>query len=82
MENKYGFDRFNEVVFAGGARAIGRVFWKAGDLAVIDGVVVNGAAKTIGLVSKTVRRVQSGYLYAYAFAMIVGLLVLLKYFVA
>jgi NADH-quinone oxidoreductase subunit L len=82
MENKYGFDRFNEVVFAGGARAIGRVLWKAGDLAVIDGVVVNGAAKTIGLVSKTVRRVQSGYLYAYAFAMIVGLLVLLKYFVA
>ena len=82
MENKYGFDLFNEVVFAGGARAIGRVLWKAGDLAVIDGVVVNGAAKTIGLVSKTVRRVQSGYLYAYAFAMIVGLLVLLKYFVA
>ena len=82
MENKYGFDRFNEVVFAGGARAIGSVLWKAGDLAVIDGVVVNGAAKTIGLVSKTVRRVQSGYLYAYAFAMIVGLLVLLKYFVA
>jgi len=82
MENKYGFDRFNEVVFAGGARAIGRVLWRAGDLAVIDGVVVNGAAKTIGLVSKTVRRVQSGYLYAYAFAMIVGLLVLLKYFVA
>jgi NADH-quinone oxidoreductase subunit L len=82
MENKYGFDRFNEVVFAGGARFIGRVLWKAGDQAVIDGAVVNGAAKTVGLVSKTVRHIQSGYLYVYAFAMIVGLLVLLKYFVA
>ena len=82
MENKYGFDRFNEVVFAGGARAIGRVLWKAGDQTVIDGAVVNGAAKKVGLISKTVRHVQSGYLYAYAFAMIVGLLVLLKYFVA
>lgn len=82
LENKYGFDRFNEVVFAGGARLIGRMLWKAGDQAVIDGAVVNGAAKTVGFISKVTRQLQTGHLYAYAFAMIVGLLVLLKYFVA
>ncbi|MBT3505760.1 MAG: NADH-quinone oxidoreductase subunit L [Piscirickettsiaceae bacterium] len=81
LENKYGFDRFNEVVFAGGSRLIGRVLWKVGDQTVIDGAMVNGAAKTVGFVSKKARLLQSGYLYVYAFAMIVGLLVLLKYFV-
>ena len=81
LENKYGFDRFNEVVFAGGSRLIGRVLWKVGDQTIIDGAMVNGAAKTVGFVSKKARLLQSGYLYVYAFAMIVGLLVLLKYFV-
>ena len=82
MENKYGFDRFNEIVFAGGARLIGRVLWKAGDEKVIDGAVVNGAAKTVGFVSKMARQLQSGYLYHYAFAMILGVWLLLTYFVA
>lgn len=81
LENKYGFDRFNEVVFAGGSRLIGRVLWKVGDQTIIDGAMVNGAGKTVGFVSKKARLLQSGYLYVYAFAMIVGLLVLLKYFV-
>ena len=81
LENKYGFDRFNEVVFAAGSRLIGRVLWKVGDQTIIDGAMVNGAAKTVGFVSKKARLLQSGYLYVYAFAMIVGLLVLLKYFV-
>ena len=82
MENKYGFDRFNEIVFAGGARLIGRVLWKVGDEKVIDGAVVNGAAKTVGFVSKMARQLQSGYLYHYAFAMILGVWLLLTYFVA
>jgi NADH-quinone oxidoreductase subunit L len=82
MENKYGFDRFNEIVFAGGARLIGRVLWKVGDETLIDGTVVNGAAKTVGFVSKMARQLQSGYLYHYAFAMILGVWLLLTYFVA
>jgi NADH-quinone oxidoreductase subunit L len=82
LENKYGFDRFNEVVFAGGSRLIGRVLWKVGDQRVIDGAVVNGTAKTVGFVSKKMRLVQSGYLYHYAFAMILGVWLLLTYFVA
>lgn len=82
MENKYGFDRFNEIVFAAGARLIGRVLWKVGDETLIDGTVVNGAAKTVGFVSKMARQLQSGYLYHYAFAMILGVWLLLTYFVA
>ena len=81
MDNKYGFDRFNEVIFSGGARAIGRVLWKVGDEAIIDGTVVNGAARTIGFASKMARQLQSGYLYHYAFAMILGVWLLLTFFV-
>ncbi len=82
LDNKYGFDRFNEIFFAGGSRLIGRVLWRAGDQSVIDGFVVNGAAKTVGVVSRLVRHMQSGYLYHYAFAMILGVWLLLTYFVA
>ena len=82
LENKYGFDSFNERFFAGGSRLIGNVLWKAGDQALIDGAVVNGAAKTVGMISRVVRHIQSGYLYHYAFAMILGVWVLLTYFVA
>ena len=81
MDNKYGFDRFNEVIFSGGARVIGRVLWKVGDEAIIDGTVVNGAARAVGFVSKVGRQLQSGYLYHYAFAMILGVWLLLTFFV-
>lgn len=81
LENKYGFDDFNQTVFAGGARRIGQLLWQLGDVKVIDGAVVNGSAKTVGAISALVRHVQSGYLYHYAFAMIVGLWLLLTYFV-
>ncbi|NQY26699.1 MAG: NADH-quinone oxidoreductase subunit L [Piscirickettsiaceae bacterium] len=81
LENKYGFDSFNQIVFAGGSRMIGQLLWKVGDQKIIDGAVVNGTAKTVGAISKLVRQMQSGYLYHYAFAMIVGLYVLLTYFV-
>ena len=82
LDNKYGFDRFNEIFFAGGSRLLGRVLWRAGDQSMIDGFVVNGAAKTVGVVSRLMRHMQSGYLYHYAFAMILGVWLLLTYFVA
>ena len=78
---KYYFDRFNEVVFAGGARAIGEFLWRLGDRILIDGLVVNGTAKLIGISAAVLRHLQTGYLYHYAFAMILGLLALLGYFV-
>jgi NADH-quinone oxidoreductase subunit L len=78
---KYGFDRFNDWFFAGGARGAGRALWQGGDVTLIDGLLVNGSAHAIGWWATVVRRVQSGYLYHYAFAMIIGLLVLLAVFV-
>ncbi|MDO7667178.1 MAG: NADH-quinone oxidoreductase subunit L, partial [Pseudomonadota bacterium] len=82
LDNKYGFDSFNQTVFAGGARSFGNLLWQVGDRLLIDGFIVNGAAKTVGFTSKVVRHVQSGYLYHYAFAMIIGLYLLLTFFVA
>ena len=78
---KYGADRFNDWFFAGGSRGIGRLFWKVGDMALIDGLLVNGSARAIGWWASVVRELQTGYLYHYAFAMIIGLLVLLGVFV-
>jgi len=77
LENKYYFDRFNDIFFAGGARGLGRGLWRGGDVAVIDGLMVNGSAKFIGWVASVVRYFQSGYIYHYAFAMIIGLFVLM-----
>ncbi|NQY51575.1 MAG: NADH-quinone oxidoreductase subunit L [Piscirickettsiaceae bacterium] len=81
LVNKYGFDNFNDKVLAGGSRLIARVFWKIGDLTLIDGVIVNGSAKIVGLAARMVRHIQTGYLYHYAFAMILGVWLLLTLFV-
>jgi len=81
LDRKYGFDDFNDRVFAGGGRATGRMLWQGGDVTMIDGVMVNGTARTVGFLSGIVRWVQSGFLYHYAFSMIVGLLFLLTAFV-
>jgi NADH-quinone oxidoreductase subunit L len=81
LEQKYGFDQFNEWFFAGGSRGIGSLLWKTGDVTMIDGVAVNGTAKSIGWAASVVRHLQTGYLYHYAFAMILGLAVLLGVFV-
>ncbi len=81
LVRKYGFDDFNDRVFAGGARGTGRALWRWGDVGLIDGLMVNGSAQLVGWFSGIVRQVQSGYLYHYAFAMIIGLLCLLGYFV-
>lgn len=81
LENKYYLDWINENILARGARALGTGLWKVGDQWLIDGVVVNGAWKVVAWVSGLARRVQSGYLYHYAFAMILGVFVLMTYFV-
>jgi len=77
LDNKYYFDRFNDWFFAGGARAVGRFASNVGDRTIIDGIMVNGSAKLVGFVSSVFRRIQSGYVYHYAFVMIVGVFGLL-----
>ena len=81
LDNKYYMDWFNENVLARGARALGTGLWKGGDQALIDGALVNGSWKVVGWVSGVVRRLQSGYLYHYALSMILGVFVLMTYFV-
>jgi NADH-quinone oxidoreductase subunit L len=77
LANKYYFDDFNEKVLARGGRALGSVLWRVGDVTLIDGAVVNGTARLVGWTAGIVRQVQTGYLYHYAFAMIIGLAVIL-----
>ncbi len=77
LENKYYFDKFNEVVFAAGARVIGHGLWKVGDQVLIDGVMVNGTARAVGWVASVVRLFQSGRVFQYAFGMIFGVFALL-----
>jgi NADH-quinone oxidoreductase subunit L len=81
LDNKYGFDTFNQWFFAGGARLLGGKFWRWGDVAAIDGVLVNGTARMVGRIASVVRHLQSGYIYHYAFAMIIGVLLLATWFV-
>ena len=80
LENKYYMDKFNDVVFAGGARLLGGGLWTVGDKGLIDGLMVNGSAKVVGWFSSIVRTGQTGYIYHYAFVMIIGVLGALMYF--
>jgi len=77
LDNKYYFDRFNDWFFAGGARGASRFLWKFGDVKMIDGMMVNGTARLVGMFSGVLRQVQTGYVYHYAFWMIIGVSVLL-----
>lgn len=79
LTNKYYADAFNERFIAGGSRALGRLLWRGGDVAIIDGAAVNGSARLVAWVASAVRGVQSGYLYHYAFATIIGLSALLAW---
>jgi len=81
LDRKYGFDDFNDWFFAGGARKVGTGFFRFGDVAVIDGFFVNGAARMVALFSRITREWQSGYIYHYAFAMIIGVLIFVTWFV-
>ncbi|MEI2771683.1 MAG: NADH-quinone oxidoreductase subunit L [Candidatus Competibacter sp.] len=82
MNRKYLFDEIYQSVFMRGSRSLGTALWKFGDAGLIDGLLVNGTARLVGWFSSVVRHLQTGYLYTYAFAMIIGLLILLTWFVA
>ena len=77
LENKYGFDDLWIKGFAGGGIKLGKFSWKRGDAGLIDGFLVNGSAVLIDRVAGVLRQIQTGRLYNYAFAMILGLIVLL-----
>ncbi len=77
LDQKYYFDRFNEIVFATTSRGVGHVLWRLGDALLIDGLVVNGSARFVGWISSIIRHAQTGYLNHYAFVMITGLILLL-----
>jgi NADH-quinone oxidoreductase subunit L len=79
LENKYYFDWFNEKVIAAGSRGLGNILWRGGDMAIIDGAAVNGSARLVGWIANVVRGIQSGYLYHYAFATVIGLSALLAW---
>jgi len=82
MIRKYLFDEIYQAVFMRGCRSLGTALWKYGDAGLIDGLMVNGTARLVGWFASVARLVQTGYLYTYAFAMIIGLLILLTWFVA
>ena len=81
LENKYYLDWINENILARGARALGVGLWKGGDQAVIDGTLVNGSWKLVGWIAGLVRRMQTGYVYHYALVMLLGIFVLMTWFV-
>jgi len=80
LDKKYGFDIFNDWFFAGGARMLGGRLWRWGDVTVIDGWMVNGSVRLVGKIAGIVRQLQSGYIYHYAFAMIIGVLLMATLF--
>jgi NADH-quinone oxidoreductase subunit L len=81
LEEKYGFDRFYDWFFAGGMRRLGTGLWRWGDVTFIDGLMVNGSARLVGWTAGVVRWLQSGFIYHYAFSMIIGAFILLTVFV-
>jgi NADH-quinone oxidoreductase subunit L len=81
LENKYYFDRFNAIFLAGGARLLGRGLWKGGDQGVIDGLAVGGSSKLVYWMARITSVFQTGHLYQYAFTMIIGVFVLLTFWI-
>ncbi len=81
LVHKYGFDLLYEEVLARIGRGLGSLFWRIGDRILIDGMLVNGSARVVGWFSSLIRQLQTGFLYTYAFAMIIGLVALMSLFV-
>ncbi|MDC9726468.1 MAG: NADH-quinone oxidoreductase subunit L [Candidatus Thioglobus sp.] len=79
LESLYGFDRFNDIVFVQGVKKLGNFLWKVSDSGLIDKMIVNGSARFVGFIGAMVRPIQTGYVYHYAFFMIVGLLIILTW---
>ncbi len=82
LANKYGIDDFYQRFFAEGALKLGRGLWRFGDQDLIDGVVVNGSARTVGLFARVMRLFQTGYIYQYAFTMIIGVVLLIAFWLS
>lgn len=80
LVKKYGFDELYQAVFAKGSRSLGGLLWRVGDVTVIDGFFVNGSARVVGWCASLARHLQTGFVYHYAFAMILGLLVLMSWY--
>jgi NADH-quinone oxidoreductase subunit L len=81
LDRKYYFDDLYIRGFAAGGRGIGSFLWRKGDQMVIDGIFVNGTANSLGKLAGVMRQLQTGYLYTYAFAMIIGLTMLLSWLI-
>ena len=81
LENKYFFDWFYEQVVARGSRLLGKGLWQQADRGLIDGLLVNGSAKVVGAIAAVTRRLQTGFIYHYAFAMIIGLMAAITYII-
>jgi NADH-quinone oxidoreductase subunit L len=79
LEKKYGFDEFYQWLFASGGIRLGEWLWQRADVALIDGLAVNGTANMIGWFSRILKRLQTGYVYHYAFVMIIGVVVFLSW---
>jgi len=81
LDRKYFFDDLYIKGFAAGGRAIGKFLWQKGDVFIIDDVLVNGTARTVGRLAGYMRQIQTGYLYTYAFSMIIGLTMFLGWMI-
>jgi NADH-quinone oxidoreductase subunit L len=81
LDNKYGFDAFNQKVFAGGGVKLGQALWKWSDSKLIDGLIVNGSARVVNAFSKFLRPLQSGYVFHYALVMVVSVIVFIGLYV-
>ena len=81
LVEKYYADHLYIKLIAPLGRWIGDRLWQMGDVKIIDGAIVNGSAKMVGYVASKIRNIQTGYLYTYAFTMIVGMVVLIAIFV-
>ena len=78
--NKWYFDELYQVAVVRPANFLGRLLWKGGDGAVIDGLGPNGIARATKLVSRGASRLQTGYVYHYAFAMLIGIVALVSWY--
>ena len=79
LKSLYGFDRLNDIVFVNGSRKLGEFLWRISDMTIIDQFVVNGSARLMRFMGSVIRPVQTGYLYHYAFFMIIGLMLVLTW---
>ena len=79
--NKWFIDEFYEKIFVTPAKKIGSIFWKKGDIGIIDKFGPDGISKLVKIISNKTARLQTGFIYDYAFVMLLGLSILLTYLI-